>query len=179
MKTLVLVPVALLLLAGSAGAGIATPPPGKLYHGVYPGGVTGEEDDITPADLTSYESTVGQDRGLGLLLEQLVPEPRLPARDRDLDPRRRQRPVHPADAAGQRQADAEQALHPGARSCSGDFDADFRAWGDAARDFGTPLLVEFGTEMNGSLVPLERQVERRRRRRARSASGTPSGASSR
>ena len=38
MKALVLVPVALLLLAGSAGAGIATPPPGKLYHGVYPEG---------------------------------------------------------------------------------------------------------------------------------------------
>jgi hypothetical protein len=32
---------------------IALPPPGHLYHGVYPGGRTGEEDDLLLSDLTS------------------------------------------------------------------------------------------------------------------------------
>ena len=35
-------------------------PAGCLYHGVYPGGITGEEDDITLADVTSYESAAGR-----------------------------------------------------------------------------------------------------------------------
>ena len=32
---------------------------------------------------------------------------------------------------------------------SGAWDADLRAWGEAARAFGTALIVEWGTEMNG------------------------------
>jgi hypothetical protein len=36
-------------LAGAASAAVPSPPAGKLYHGVYPGGMTGEEDDIAPA----------------------------------------------------------------------------------------------------------------------------------
>jgi beta-mannanase len=32
----------------------------------------------------------------------------------------------------------------------GDFDPDLRAWAQAARDFDSPLIVEFGTEVNGA-----------------------------
>ncbi len=32
---------------------------------------------------------------------------------------------------------------------NGNFDEDFRAWARSAQKFGTPVLVEFGTEMNG------------------------------
>lgn len=39
---------------------VDAPPSGRLYHGVYPGGITGYEDDITPNDLNSYEQTVGK-----------------------------------------------------------------------------------------------------------------------
>ena len=39
---------------------ITTPPAGKLYHAVYPGGVTGEEDDLTPADVDAYEAEAGK-----------------------------------------------------------------------------------------------------------------------
>jgi hypothetical protein len=35
------------------------------------------------------------------------------------------------------------------RIINGDFDADLRAWGDAAKTFNTPLIVEWGTEANG------------------------------
>ncbi|MDH4180106.1 MAG: hypothetical protein OEV33_06305, partial [Armatimonadota bacterium] len=34
---------------------VAAPAAGKLYHGVYPGGTTGEEDDITREQVESYE----------------------------------------------------------------------------------------------------------------------------
>ena len=39
---------------------IGLPGAGQLYHGVYPGGVTGEEDDLTLQDLRSYEAAVGK-----------------------------------------------------------------------------------------------------------------------
>jgi hypothetical protein len=55
------------LVASSTAAPTATPfqivgvpPAGELYQGTYLGGVTGEEDDITPNDLRSYEETVGK-----------------------------------------------------------------------------------------------------------------------
>ena len=38
---------------------MASPPPGLLYHGVYPGGRTGHEDDLTPADVDAYEAASG------------------------------------------------------------------------------------------------------------------------
>src|SRR5262249_12249148 len=40
-----------------------------------------------------------------------------------------------------------------ARITQGDFDADLHAWGKAAYEFGTPLLAEFGTEVNGEWFP--------------------------
>jgi hypothetical protein len=36
---------------------------------------------------------------------------------------------------------------------AGKFDADLKRWGRSARDFGSPLLVEWGTEMNGEWFP--------------------------
>ena len=40
-----------------------------------------------------------------------------------------------------------------ARIVRGDLDADLRAWADGARRFGSPLLAEFGTEVNGFWFP--------------------------
>lgn len=41
---------------------ISIPPESQIYHAVYPGhrGGTGEEDDVTPEDLFSYEQLVGK-----------------------------------------------------------------------------------------------------------------------
>jgi len=36
---------------------------------------------------------------------------------------------------------------------AGEFDRDLSAWADAARQFGTPLVVEYGTEVNGDWNP--------------------------
>jgi hypothetical protein len=39
------------------------------------------------------------------------------------------------------------------RIIDGDFDSQLRQWGRDARDSGTPLMVEFGTEVNGNWFP--------------------------
>jgi len=56
---------AVLVLLGAAPTTLAlpnitTPPAGTVYHAVYPGGVTGEEDDLTPADVDAYEAEAGK-----------------------------------------------------------------------------------------------------------------------
>ena len=49
VRTIALLTLALALV-GTASAAVPAPPVGQLYHGVYPGGISGEEDDITPAE---------------------------------------------------------------------------------------------------------------------------------
>ncbi len=124
-----------------------------IFHGVYPGGQTGEEDDITPADLTSYEQTVGKTaawvyfsnnwyRSRAFPLETAawirdagsVPYIRLMLRDSP-------------------EQDRPNRTFTLSRILSGEFDQDFKAWARGARDFGTPLIAEYGTEVNGEWFP--------------------------
>jgi Glycosyl hydrolase family 26 len=126
------------------------PPPGKLYCGVYPGGVDGEEADITLKDVISYETAIGRrvawvyfsnnwyasrafpvETATWIRSHGAVPYIRLMLRSEDHKP-----------GQGERTFSMEAILR-------GNFDEDFRAWAHAAREFGTPLLAEFGTEMNG------------------------------
>lgn len=123
--------------------------PTRLYHGVYPGGSTGAEDDITPELVTEYERAVGrtvawiyfshnwyQGRTFPLATARwirdrgCIPFIRLMLRSDDDNPR--PEPEYTLEAIA-----------------NGDFDGDLRAWGRAAREFATPLIVEWGTEMNG------------------------------
>lgn len=129
---------------------LLAPPPGKLYCGVYPGGVDGEEADITLEDVISYETAIGRrvawvyfsnnwyasrafpvGTATWIRSHGAVPYIRLMLRSEDHKP-----------GKGERTFSMEAILR-------GNFDEDFRAWAHAAREFGTPLLAEFGTEMNG------------------------------
>jgi hypothetical protein len=129
------------------------PPPGSYYHGVYPGGKTGAEDDITSADVESYEQTVGREvawvyfsnnwyRSRAFPLDTAtwireggkVPFIRLMLRSSNENP-------------------TPDPLYTLAAIAKGDFDADLKAWGTSARNFATPLIVEWGTEMNGYWFP--------------------------
>ena len=46
----------------------------------------------------------------------------------------------------QKHADRKYSLE---KIIQGDFDADFRKWAESARDFTSPILIEWGTEPNG------------------------------
>jgi hypothetical protein len=134
-------------------SGIIPPPSGYLYHGVYPGGVTGEEDDLTLNDLTSYETAAGKPAawvyfshnwyaGRAFPLETVtwireagsIPYVRLMLRS----------------SWEQNIADPVFNLQA---IINGEFDADLHNWFAVARDFGTPLLAEYGTEVNGEWFP--------------------------
>jgi hypothetical protein len=152
VKLLILIAVALSPPAEAKGRSesLRLPPAEKMYHGVYPGGVDGEEEDITLNDVLQYEAASGQHvawvyfsnnwykgRAFPLSTAQwirahgAVPYIRLMMRSEDHKPGKPERVF------------SLQAI------IQGKFDDDLRAWARAARDFQSPILVEYGTEMNG------------------------------
>jgi hypothetical protein len=154
--TLAALIAALFLVGGAAAAPlqkVGAPPPGKLYHGVYPGGVTGEEDDLTPADLDAYEAQVGKPAAWVYFSNNWYRSRAFPAataswiRDRGAAPYIRLMIRSTSSRPRARRPFRLQDI------LAGKIDADLRQWFRDARDFGTPLIVEYGTECNGDWFP--------------------------
>jgi hypothetical protein len=134
-------------------ADIPLPAAGTLYHGVYPGGRMGEEDDLTLADLTAYESAAGKTAAWVYFSNNWYHGRAFPTatatwiRDHGSVPYVR---LMLRSTPDQGRADPTHSL---ARILSGTFDNDLRAWCDGARDFGTRIIAEYGVEVNGEWFP--------------------------
>ncbi len=137
----------------TAASMIVSPPNGKMYHSVYPGGRTGVEDDITLGDLQSYEQAVGKTAAWVYFSNNWYRDRRFPLstanwiRDSGSIPFIRLM-LRDSDAEGipNQNFTLDRIIH-------GYLDEDLRAWARSARDFGSPLLVEYGTEVNGYWFP--------------------------
>jgi hypothetical protein len=128
---------------------VGLPPLGQLYHSVYPGGITGEEDDITLNDLRSYEQTVGKSATWVYFSHNWYKDRNFPLetvmwiRDAGSVPFIRLMLRSDAD---QEHVEPFFTLD---RIINGEFDKDLHAWMSDARDYDSPLMAEFGTEVNG------------------------------
>lgn len=133
-----------------------TPESGRqlLYHAVFPGGTDREEDEVALSELRSYEKAVGKTaawvyfshnwfNGRSFPLENAtwirktgaIPYVRL---------------MLWSSSGHKRRADPAYSHD---RIISGEFDDDFKAWARAAKQFGSPLIAEFGVEVNGRWFP--------------------------
>ncbi len=135
-----------------SGGLIQSPGAGKIYHGVYPGGITGEEDDITLADVQSYEAVSGLHAAWVYFSNNWYRSRLFPAAtaqwiaDHGSVPYVRmmlRSSPNPANSTREKLFTLQAIIN-------GDFDADLNAWGTAAKAFGGPLIVEYGTECNGN-----------------------------
>jgi len=135
-------------------AEVAPPPPGKLYHGFYWGGVgTDEHDptehDLTPADVARYEQAVGKQTAWIYFSDNWFESRRFPSatctwvRDLKKIPYIR---LMLRSNVDQRHSEKTFSLR---NIIAGAFDADLRVWAREAKDFGSPILIEWGTEPNG------------------------------
>ena len=134
---------------------INLPPSGRLYHGVYPGpeDLSGEENLITLKSLELYEKAVGKkvawvyfshewSQGENFPLETVhwirnhgtIPFIRLMLRYKP-------------------QQNIKERVYTLDKIIQGDFDEALRAWAIAARNYQDPLIVEYGTEVNGEWFP--------------------------
>lgn len=136
-----------------SSSSILTPPVGSLLHGVYPAGTTGQEHEITPESLREYERLAGKSAAWVYFSSNWYDSRAFPTATatwiREAGSIPYIRLMLRSDAA-QWHAEPFYTLD---RIARGDFDADLHIWMAAARDFGTPILVEYGTEMNGQWFP--------------------------
>ena len=136
---------------GQALTRIAAPPAGKLYHGAYPGGTSGEEDDITAAGVRSYEQAVGKRAAWVCFSHNWYQGTGFPAetvgwiRELGAAPYIRLMLRGPEEERGE-QFTVESVLR-------GELDGELRRWAEGARRYGGPLIVEYGTECNGNWSP--------------------------
>jgi hypothetical protein len=120
-----------------------------LYHGTYPGGITGEESDLTLADLRSYETAAGKTASWVFFSHNWYEGRAFPL---DTAEWIREAGSIPYIRLMLRSTSEHYLAEPVFTLQSildGDFDADLAAWCHSARDFGSPLLAEYGTEVNG------------------------------
>jgi hypothetical protein len=151
--------VAVLLLAAAPIAiaagpvtAIAEPPAGRFYNGVHPGGRDGMGADIVPADVLSYQRVVGKRPTWVYFCNNWYQSRRFPLatanwiRANGSVPYIRLMLLHEAIPTPDPLFNLENILR-------GRFDADFHRWMRDARRFGSPLVAEYGVEVNGFWFP--------------------------
>lgn len=145
-------------LAGCGGGGgvpagpvqiITSPPAGQIYHAAFPGGVTGEHD-ISLASLSSYETAAGKSVAWVYFSHEWWVGREFPLATATWIRNTGSVPYIRLMLRSSTEQNVAEPTFTLARIVSGEFDSDLRAWARAARDFGSPLMAEYGTEVNGS-----------------------------
>ena len=126
------------------------PEDGTLYHGVYPGGRTGWEDDITDADIGAYVEAVGHEVAWVYFSHNWFHGEAFPTSTVEMIQQRGSTPwIRLMMRSELDEVDGPDPTYPMERIRRGDFDDALRAWGAAAAAVEGPILAEWGTEMNG------------------------------
>ncbi|HEY6070157.1 MAG TPA: glycosyl hydrolase [Chthoniobacterales bacterium] len=155
VKILLAAFVAGVSVLNAQSASVPPPPAGKLYHGCYWGGVGTDthdptEHDVTPADVARYEEAVGAKTAWIYFSNNWFESRKFPAEMcawiRDLGKIPYVRLMLRSDV-DQKHAEKTFSLQ---KIIAGEFDADLRAWAREAKSFGSPILIEWGTEPNGN-----------------------------
>jgi hypothetical protein len=139
--------------ASKSVAVLAPPPAGSLYHGVYPGGKTGEEDDITAASTDEYEATVGHKVAWVYFSNNWYKSAAFPKATSEWIAARGSVPYIRLMLRSNVAPGSEEPTFTLARIIKGDFDPQLRAWAKDAASFGKPVMAEYGPEVNGDWFP--------------------------
>lgn len=132
-----------------ASAPLPTPPHGYLYHGVFPGGVTGEESDLTIDDLRSYEQAAGKSAAWVYFSHNWYEGRHFPLETATWIRQAGSIPYIRLMLRSSAEQNMEEPVYKLQSIIDGQFDSDLLLWCKAARDYALPLLVEYGTEVNG------------------------------
>jgi hypothetical protein len=124
-----------------------TVPAGKLLHGVFVGG--GEEEDPTPARLERYENAVGKKAAWVYFSNNWFTSRAFPQASSEAIRKAGSVPFIRLMLRSSTDIDVAEPKFTLEKINAGEFDSDLKTWGDAAKAFKTPLIVEFGTEVNG------------------------------
>lgn len=134
-------------------SGIPLPPDGQFYQGVYPGGTTGEEDDITLGGLLDYENVVNKKATWVYFSNNWYRSRKFPVETASWIRNAGSIPYIRLMLRSKQKFNNDETVYTLQNIIDGKFDQALRAWCMDARNFGTPLLVEYGTEVNSDSFP--------------------------
>jgi hypothetical protein len=133
---------------------VLPPPPGKLYQGVYFDEPAAEHDptehDVTAANVTQFEQTLGTKTAWIFFSNNWFESRKFPRQTCDWIRGLGKVPYARLMLRSDGEQDRPEKLFTLANICAGKFDEDLKAWARDAKQFGAPVLVEWGTEPNGS-----------------------------
>jgi len=129
------------------------PPNGFLYHGVYPGGITGGESDLTIGDLRSYENTVGKTAVWVYFSHNWYEGTDFPLETATWIRSAGSIPYIRLMMWSEWVQNQPESLYSLQNIIDGQFDPELHSWCASARDFETRILAEYGVEMNGEWFP--------------------------
>lgn len=129
------------------------PPTGKIYHGAYPD-FGGTEDIVTTQKMTDFETLAGKNMAWAYLSNNWYTSNIVfPLTDATTVRNANKIPfirLMPRTNFNEDQPDPNYTMQ---NIINGNFDTQLNQWAIDAKNFGTPLLLEFGTEVNGSWFP--------------------------
>src|ERR1700741_3748985 len=136
------------------GAGLIAPPPaGKLYQGVYVDepapGHDPTEHDVTAADVARFDETLGTKTAWVFFSNNWFESRQFPQATCDWIRGLGKVPYVRLMLRSEAEQDRPEKLFTLTKILAGQFDDDLRAWARDAKQFGSPVLVEWGTEPNG------------------------------
>jgi len=149
--------VAVVLFAASIARGaelISSPPPGKLYQGLYFDQPAAAQDptehDVTEKDVSQFEQVLGTKTAWVFFSNNWFESRKFPRLTCDWIRGLGKVPYVRLMLRSDGEQDRPEKLFTLANIIAGQFDEDLKAWARDAKQFRAPVLVEWGTEPNGS-----------------------------
>ena len=135
------------------GSSVELPPAGRVYHGVFPAGSTQPDADISLQSLDDYQAAVGRPLAWVYFSNEWYVSKAFPRVTAEAIRSRGAVPFIRLHMRSQQEQLVADPLYTLDNINAGQFDGDLRAWADGAKAFGTPLIVQYGTEVNGDWNP--------------------------
>ena len=136
-----------------AGTRLQAPPAGRLYHGVFPAGTTQPDADISMQAADDYVAAVGRPLAWIYFTNEWYRTKAFPRVTAEAIRARGAVPFIRLHIRSQQKQEVVDPLYTLDNINAGMFDAELRAWADGAKEFGTAVIVQYGTEVNGDWNP--------------------------
>ena len=136
---------------------VAPPPAGKLYQGLYydepAAGHDPTEHDVTAANVERYEQALATKTAWVFFSDNWSESRKFPAVTCEWIRALGKVPYLRLMLRSDLEQNHAEKTFSLANILAGKFDDDLRAWAGEAKAFGSPILIEWGTEPNGSWFP--------------------------
>ena len=132
---------------------LAEPPVGNYYHGVFPGSKNGMGGDVTLADVKVYETAVGKSPAWVYFWDNWYESTRFPYQTASWIRAHGSVPYIRVMLLSSPLIPRPDPVYSLQNIIAGKFDPLFRNWMQEARRFGSPVIAEYGVEVNGWWFP--------------------------